>query len=162
MTEKIPFGELDGKFIFKTQPNPICGDLRPFWRIGLIVLMLDELGHGGAASLEKVHVINWALRSEESRNTFMRIIENGLESDDCIVRFEPALNRALQFASQEKIIELRTLSSGGMTMSLTEQGRKMAASLNKIDDIYSEEKVFFSRMKGKVSQQNITKLLNWR
>lgn len=54
-------------FIFTLRANPIPGDLRPEWRITVLLLMILRVGHGGSLSLKKAHLLNWAVRSHQAR-----------------------------------------------------------------------------------------------
>ena len=155
------FQDLDAQISFTRRSSAVHGDLRPTWRLCFIVLLLHRLGRGGVASLEKVHTINWASRTAQGRERFERLLDGHGRPSDCVVRFEPALNRALRFANQEGLIDIRALSSGGARIALTDKGRLLAQQLDEHTDIFVTELEFFDHLQGRVSEQVITDLLNW-
>jgi hypothetical protein len=63
--------KLDIPFIFKSRPSPVPGDLRPTWRIALILLILIN-SRSKKASLRKLHVVSWAARTAVNRELFIK------------------------------------------------------------------------------------------
>lgn len=82
---------LDIPFVFKRRPAPVPGDLRPAWRIALILLILFQ-SRQKKASLRKLHVISWAARSPINRAALIRYSKNDIPKDQIIPRVEPSLN----------------------------------------------------------------------
>ena len=93
--------ELDAEFIFRRRPVALPGDLRPTWRIGLLVLLLARGCRQQRSSLTRMHLLNWAARSEANHADLMGLIAGELSPDQLIVRFDPACNRAIDFAIGE-------------------------------------------------------------
>ena len=83
-------------FIFSQKPESIPPDLRPIWRIALLLLLLYSC-RGNRASLKKLHVLNWAIRIPESRQRFLRYIKGESKPDDVIIRFEPSVKSILKY-----------------------------------------------------------------
>ena len=78
-----------------------------------------------------------------------------------IVRFDPALIRALDFAIGEKLVEFQRLASGGLNVALTDLGTKAAAALGSIQDCMVAESHFLDELRGSVSQTMIDRILRW-
>ena len=91
--------ELTGaQFRFTARPTAIPPDLRPVWRMTILVLFLQRCCRQGKSSLKKLHVLNWAIRHPASRQTLLDVLDGRARPDRAIVRFDPALNRALDLA----------------------------------------------------------------
>src|ERR1039458_2419845 len=135
---KLDF-ELDVSFDFRERPCPTSADLRPEWRIGTILLSLKK-GWANRANLRQLHVLNWAMRTPESRTTLLRILNGELSPDEAIVRFDPTLERALRFADGEKLIVIT-----GDVVFLTDKGETFVNRINSDDDCLRWEKDFLSQ-----------------
>ena len=105
----ITIPELDTPFVFREQPEAIPGDLRPLWRIGLVLLMLHLASRGKKSSFGRLHVLNWALRSERGQEALIGILNRKPFPGTVIVRIEPSLNRAVDFAHGERLVERATV-----------------------------------------------------
>lgn len=77
-----------------------------------------------------------------------------------MIRFDPALNRALEFALGEKLVSFEPLSSGGLNVSLSDTGLNTAKELDKHKDCFAVEKAFLNEV-GKVTETKIDSILNW-
>lgn len=100
---RIEIPELDAAFVFRRRPVAIPGDLRPSWRIGLLVQLLRRCCRGGRSTLARLHVLSWGIRTKESRRQLQDAL-NGHAAPDClIVRLEPFLNRAVDLAIGEDV-----------------------------------------------------------
>lgn len=49
-------------------------------------------------------MLNWAVRTPEAQHAFANVIGGHLRPDAAIVRFDPILDRALQYAEGEKLV----------------------------------------------------------
>jgi len=145
---------LDAPFTFAARPRPVLGSLRPTWRIPTI-LMLIRRCWGGKASLEQLHVLNWAVRDSRSQGTFLSFIQGEMSPDDAIVRFEPALNRALDFALAQKLVTW----TDAKRLTLTNEGLAVLASVDAEEDLLTGEKSFLDQIGTPVSQTMIHRLI---
>jgi len=143
--------------VFRSRPEAIPGDLRPIWRIGIVILMLHLASRGDKASLAKIHVLNWAIQSKENQNSLLQIIDGKISPDTIIVRIEPSLNRALDYANGEGLIEFIS----GKNVHLTPQGKVTAHRLMTKDDLLTCEKNFFREIgKSNITEQFVAKLFS--
>ena len=132
----------DTKFVFRSQPKPIPGDLRPLWRIGAILLMLKLASWGDKSTLGRLHVLNWAIRTQENRKQLQEVIAKNITPDTIIVRVEPSLNRAIDFARGEGLIE----SLSGNRVHLTPNGKRAANKLLTQNDLFKNERQFLQEI----------------
>ena len=150
--EELPSGV---SFLFKRRPSPLPGDLRPTWRVSLLLLML-LYSRGQKASLQKLHVLSWALHSEETRELLVKYADGEISKDEIIPRIEPSLNRAISFATAEKLV----IVEAGKNLKLEPKGAAAARELEAAD-VFSAEKGFLQRIKPFLTEQNVKALLDW-
>lgn len=149
------FPEFDTTFSFVRRPSSLPPDLRPMWKISMLVLMLHICCRSGRSSLQRLHVLNWAVRNRESREDFTHLIEGRIDPTDVAVRFEPALQRAIDLAIGGRLID----RLGGDKIQLTNIGRKFAISLM-ADGCVAIEKEFFQAVRRNVTESRIEQLVN--
>ena len=90
----------DVLFTLSLRPIPIPGELRPVRRLAVLVLMLKHC-HGGRANVEQLHVLNWSIRTADSRQALLEFLSGNRTPDKAIVRYDPSLSRAIAFAIGE-------------------------------------------------------------
>jgi hypothetical protein len=79
-------------FTFKRRPVSLPGDMRPVWRLHVLVLLLEQCW-GGKATHQQLHVLNWAIKTEETRVAFLQFIQGHRAPNQIIVRYDPSLIR---------------------------------------------------------------------
>ena len=141
--------ELSVQFVFRRRPGTVPGDLRPGWRIGLIILLLSECCRSSRTSLTRLHVLNWAIRSPETRASLRAMID-GPDGRSLIVRFEPFLNRAVDFGIGEGLLKR---AAGGKSIELTNTGKRLAEDLKKAEDAFLAEKQFIASIGQRVTER---------
>jgi ribosomal protein L31E len=140
---KLPdFENIETTLIFRSQPKPIPGDLRPLWRISIIILILKLASWGGKSTLGRLHVLNWAIRTKENRKKLREVIAKKITPDTVIVRVEPSLNRAIDFACAEGFVK----SVSGNRIRLTRKGELAADILLEQNDLLKKERQFLKEI----------------
>lgn len=150
--------ELDAAFIFRRRPVALPGDLRPTWRIGLLVLLLSQCCRQQRSSLTRIHVLNWAARSEANHVDLTELIAGRLSPDQLIVRFDPACNRAIDFAIGEGLLK----RVDGSRIELTESGKALAEEISKDSEVYVTEKKLAGAIKQKASETLVDNIFGAR
>lgn len=125
----------------------------------MLMLGLSKSGWAGKMSLKKAHVLNWAVRDEFSRAKFLRMMEGDRRLEDIPVRFDPAFNRALDFAAAEGLVSLDKKTTG-LIIELLPAGRELVEVLENYEDCLVSERAFFEKVK-RVSEGRIQQLLDW-
>lgn len=144
---------LDTPFVFGERPESIPGDMRPVWRVGLILLMLRISSRSNKSSIGRLHLLSWAIRSRGNQRVLMDVIERRLNPDSVIVRIEPSLNRAADYAHGERLIQ----KVRGNRLELTMLGIQRVDGL--IDSLaYAEEKRFLSELGKKLTEKIVDAL----
>lgn len=149
------FNSLDVPFTFQKRPMGIPADLRVDWRIGTIVLILYLSCRGSKATLTKLHIMNWAIRNNQGRELFLKLCSGDIGPESIIVRFEPWLNRAVDIALAEKIIQ----RIDGDRIELTVSGIMMAKEILNTKNCFVEEKEFLNILKKSMSETKLNKMI---
>jgi hypothetical protein len=146
--------ELNTPFVFRERPEAIPGDLRPLWRIGILLLMLHIASRGAKSSFGRLHVLNWALRSKEGREALLDILNGRLFPGTVVVRIEPSLNRAVDLANGEGLVR----RVHGNRIELTARGQNEAAKIMKHAGIFESERAYLKRVGKRVTEKLVTEL----
>lgn len=155
MTDPL-LARLNVPFKFRAQPTPLAGDLRISWRIALLLLILLH-SRAQKASLQKLHVLNWASRTEETRRLFFRFVRGTVDKDELLPRIEPSMNRAVDFALGEGLVRVEN----GKNLKLTATGLEAARQIEQAEDCLTAEKSFVHAMRSFFTERNIGDLLSW-
>jgi len=91
---------------FSKKPIPIPAEYRPIYKIAQIVLILKLSCIGNKASLLKLHLLSWALKSDYNRKKLLGLIQSNFEENLKTWGIEPALNRALSYTVAEKLCKI--------------------------------------------------------
>jgi hypothetical protein len=121
-------------------------------------MILSYNGFGGKASLLKLHLFSWALKSNDNLELLK---EFAISNDQSKLRFfgiESTLNRALNLAYAEKLIDFDNGS-----YSLLEKGRKFAITIDEDETIFVYEKQILKLIGKKIPERAINNLINhWK
>lgn len=145
---------LDTPFIFRGRPEAIPGDLRPLWRVGLVLLMLGLASRGGRSSFARLHVLNWALRTKEGRDALLSVFEGRRDPSVVVVRIEPSLNRAVDFAHGAGLLE----KEKGRAISLTEPGKAKVKQILKDEYLFRSERLFLASIGKRLTEKLVNEL----
>lgn len=151
---RIP--ELDTAFVFKSRPASLPSDLRPLWRVGVILLLLRKCCRSNRSSFGRLHVLNWGVLSKENRLTLQALIRNQATADQVLVRIEPSLNRAVALAAGEGLIE----RPDGDHLQLTDRGIKLADEIGRSEDLYAVEKELIASIGKQVSEKLVKQIFS--
>ena len=146
---------LDVPFRFSRRPPPIPGDLRPDWRVATLVLVLEKC-HRRSATMRQLHVLSWAIRSPENRIAFLKAHNDEPDVEYPIVRIEPALTLAIDFAVGEGLV-MRSKDK----IVLIDRGSVFAGQIGAIDGLLVDEKTFLAGIDGRISLRTIERVLQW-
>jgi hypothetical protein len=149
-------GWLDAPMNFTARADPISPDFRPERRVAVCMLIVDK-SRAGKASWKAMHVLSWALQSPK-RVEMLTNLKNGTNLLDMpVVRFEPALDRALDLA-----LGLGFLTRDGLgPFELTVAGREALAEVQEAG-VLEREVAALAAVNGKVSNRDVERLLEWR
>jgi hypothetical protein len=155
MNTPLPQAE---RFVFRSRPSPIPGDLRINWKLANILLMLG-LSRGRRASLAKLHILNGGIQYPRFQAALKSMITNNLLLSSWLVRVEPAFGRAINFALGEGLITGEEISQRA-GFRLTARGQRAFEAIVKEEDALFAEKTFLANVCMPLTESLVTKLLN--
>ena len=104
--------------VFDAKPDAVPYNYRISYKVAQLCLIMRICGWGDVCSLVKLHMISFALISHDNMK---KLIDYTDESDSVpVVRFDPAVNRALTFAIGYGLIKRQQNSK----FKLTDRGSR--------------------------------------
>ncbi|MDB6049236.1 MAG: hypothetical protein JWR17_1982 [Pseudomonas sp.] len=122
------------KLKFTQRPMPVLAEHRTLYKISQILLVLHLCGRAEKCSLLKLHLFNWALKSERRLASLKEASRKGVLTLP-VWGFDPALAIALKFALEDQLVT--ALSTG---VEISAKGQDFLSFLLKDKDLLSPEK----------------------
>jgi hypothetical protein len=123
-------------------------DLRPPWKMSLLILITGIVGYRNKLSRNKAHLIIWILKNDKHLTSYIEYTDN-LSNDRPIINLDPALDKAIDYALFSNLI---TVSKNKIT--LTEKGKIIFTKLEN-SEIFSFEKSILNSIKSKFSEEKV-------
>jgi hypothetical protein len=128
------------------------------YKVTQILLILYFNGYAGKASLLKLHLFSWALKSYDNLNTLKDFVTSNYENKLEFFGIESTLNRALNLAYAEKLIDF---NKGNY--KLLEKGRKFIEQINEDETLFVNETQVLKLIGKKIPEKIINGLINqWK
>jgi len=143
-------------FRFTRRPMAMAAELRPDWKMAVLLLILNLSSRGGKSSLRRLHILNWALRSPRNRAEFEQVREHQQPLFSFQFRFEPALGRAINLAVGESFVEW----VGDNRLQITAKGKRWITEIAKDESVMYQEREFLRRIGKDVTEAFATEMLN--
>lgn len=142
---------LNKPITFSKKKAPIPADMRPIWRISIIVMLLKLHGRARRMNENKIHFMVSIIRDNEKWEIFKSVIKENEFPYDLAIRFDPSVNRALLFAESEGLIKYFK----GKSIELTDKGDSYAEKILDDDEIFILEKAFLKNFKKNDFSENV-------
>lgn len=142
-------------FKFEKRRQNIPADLRSIWRISALCLILEHC-RGKKASVQKLQILNWAIRNKDSQESMIRFLKGESSSDDVIIRYDPAFPMALNALVGDSLCNLLT----GDKIALSEKGKDFAKEVEGLEDCMLQEKSFLKEAKPFFTEGRIQQLIS--
>ena len=146
----------DTEYTLRAASRPVPAEFRPQWRIPVLLMILAKC-RGRKASWQQLHVMNWAVRSENTRHAFAALLAGELRPDRVLVRYEPTLTRVVDLATGLGYAEWEN----GRLLALTEKGRA-AAEVVASTEALAAERAFLDLIPNAITQRRIDEALTER
>lgn len=149
----------ENKFIsFTEREMPLYVNYRPMYKVSQILLILYFNGYAGKASLLKLHMFSWALKSYDNLNTLKDFVTSNYKNKLEFFGIESTLNRALNLAYAEKLVDFEKGN-----YKLLEKGRKFVEQINDDETLFVDEKQVLKLIGKKIPEKIINGLINqWK
>jgi len=138
---------------FTDRPVPIAAELRPSWRLAIIVLLLDECSSGAASSLRRLEYLEEALGNKQ----LLEAILSKNIAQIPRVGVDPTTTRTIKLALAYGLVEPTTKPR----FRLTDRGREFARLLKSLSDFAGEERARMARL-GKTFTENLVETIDRR
>lgn len=143
---------------FNERKTPLYPNYRPMYKVSQILLILYFNGYAGKASLLKLHLFSWALKSYENMNSLKEFVTSNYEQKLHFFGIESTLNRALNLAYAEKLIDFDNGS-----YKLLEKGKSFAEEIIEDETLFTNEKQVLKLIGKKIPEKIINNLINhWK
>lgn len=154
MVEPLPFSHIT-TFKFEIRPIALPADLRPLRKIAQIILVLKNASKSEKCSFLKLQLFNWAFASAAAMDQLKKyILYKDSEYQPSTIPLDPSINRALEFAIAEGLVELD--KKGKLT--LTGKGQRLAELLLSDESVLHEEKVHITQLGVKVNETKVLEI----
>ena len=141
------------KISFAKRPIPIPPDYRPMFKLSQIVLILGLCCRSNKATLLKLHLFAWALKSIENSTLLAEWVDANFSTELAVWGIEPTLNRAIQYALAENICERQ-----GTSIALTDKGLCLLEKIKSDSELLLAEKTLLYHIGKRISDIKINQL----
>ena len=143
---------------FVNRPIQVPYNYRIVYKICKIVLIMGKACKRGGCSTLKLHIISNAISSNEALKELRKFLEN-TSNRVSIIRFDPALTRAINYALAENIIDIQANGK----IKLTDLGKKIYDEILHDENIMIMEKDSLNSISDKLTEAKIEEIIaNWR
>jgi hypothetical protein len=95
---------INSPFTFTRRKNHLACEVRPLWKLCLVVLILGISGKDKSATLKKIHVANWVVKNNEHLELFLNWAGKA-DKKRPNVRLDPYLDEVIDIMVSNKIVE---------------------------------------------------------
>lgn len=143
--------------VFDAKPDAVPYNYRISYKVSQLCLIMHICGRGGICSLVKLHLISYALISQDNMLKLIGFAESSNEAP--IVRFDPAVNSAITYAIAYGLIERQPNAK----YKLSERGRRFAEQIKLAGDLMAVEISTLNLLSKKLTEAKVTEIIDqWR
>lgn len=149
---------LRGDIIFNAKPDAVPYNYRVSYKVSQLCLIMRICGWGDSCSLIKLQMISFALFSRDNMEKLIKFAEDQFSAPP-IVRFDPAVNKALTFAVAYGFVSQQKNGN----YKLTERGHNLAEQIKMVGDLMATEIHDLTELSKKLTEGKIKELTDmWR
>lgn len=144
--------------VFDAKPDAVPYRYRISYKVGQICLILNICG-GSSCSFIKIQMIANALNDKKSEKELSEFCEDNNLLFNSAIRFDPAVNRVLEYALADGLI--KQLVKG--TYKLTDKGKQFVEKIKQDKELMVNEIKFLEKIRNRLSEEKISELMDrWR
>ena len=136
--------------IFDAKPDAIPFNYRISYKISILCMIIKICCGRRGCSLMKMHIISTAIADKVYRHNLERFLRDYIDSG-FIVRFEPAVNRAIEYALSDEFL----VQQKNGTYKLTQKGRLLATKIEEDKTIFQYEKLVLEKVGLNLTEEKI-------
>lgn len=143
--------------VFNAKPDAVPYNYRISYKVTQLCLIMRICGRGDVCSLIKLHMISFALISQENMRKLVDFAD-GIGSAP-IVRFDPSVNRALTYAIGYVLIKRQQNAK----YKLTDRGKQLAEQIKVVGDLMVIEIGDLNLLAKKLTERKVEEIVDrWR
>lgn len=143
--------------VFDAKPDAVPYNYRISYKVTQLCLIMRICGRGDVCSLIKLHMISFALISQENMRKLLEFTDG--TGTTPIVRFDPSVNRALTYAIAYGLVEQQQNAK----YKLTERGHQLAEQIKIAGDLMVIEINNLNLLTKKLTEAKVNKIVDmWR
>ena len=148
---------LQADIVFDAKPDAVPYNYRISYKVSQLCLIMHICGRGNSSSLIKLHMISFALLSRQNMNNLIDFTDRINQS--VIVRFDPAVNKALTYALAYGFVVQQPTGN----YKLTDQGKNFADRIKLAGDLLVTEIRELTDLSKRLTESRIKELIEiWR
>ena len=129
------------------------------YKVSLICLIIGECCGKKGCSATKLQMIDSAVSTNKRRKELLVIANGTALSEITLVRFDPAISRAINYALADQLI----YRQGNGMFRLKEKGHSLVNKIYKNSELMIVEKDFFVALSNRLTEEIIGNIAqNWR
>lgn len=145
--------------VFDAKPDAVPYNYRISYKVSQICFIIAKSCWGKSGCFPiKLHIISFALCSKDAMGKLLDYAQYDFASPP-VIRFDPAVNRAVTFAIADELI----FQGKNGKYVLTEKGWGLVSEIDKDSEIFVTEKLSLSFLSKKLTDNKIKQLSDiWR
>ena len=157
---------INNDIIFDIKASAVPYNYRISYKIAQLCLIISKsCSSREGCSLVKLHIISNGLNTDknmrelEAKDELFTLIDNPFITETTIIRFDPAISRAINLAMADTVIFRQ---SNGL-YRLKDKGKALLNAIYTDDTILAVEKRLLSELSNKLTEEIIERIAsNWR
>lgn len=145
--------------VFDSKADAVPFNYRISYKVSLICMIIGKCCGKKGCSAMKLQLINASINSSKRKKELLSLIKGILVSEVTLIRFDPAISRAINYAIADDLI----YQQGNGLFRLAGKGKKLIEEIYSDQTLMATEKDFFEELSNKITEEMIEGIAqNWR
>lgn len=146
------------EIVFDAKPTAVPYNYRISYKISQLLMILSMCCSRGGCSLIKLNMISMAMCTPKESTLLIEIVNDKITVPP-VIRFDPAVNRAVLYAVSDGLMSQQKDGK----LKLTLKGKLLVNSIQNESNLMYHEKIFLSKLSTKLTEEKIKMIMeNWR
>lgn len=138
--------------IFEPKAVAVPYNYRISYKVSLICLIINMCCVRGGCSSAKIHMISVSLDDKNVQEDIEKLIEGRYLMSSIPLRFDPSVNRALNYALSDELV----LRQANGNFRLTSKGKNLAEKIKEDENLLIVEKIYLNSLKYRLTEEIIS------
>lgn len=150
---------IENDIIFDAKVDAVPFNYRISYKVSLVILIIGKCCGRKGCSAIKLQMISSASATFKKKNELLESVQLSYLAESTLVRFDPAISRAINFALADELI----YRQANELFRLTTIGKELLTSIYSDKELMVVEKNFFSDLSNQLTEEMIENFSgNWR